>query len=77
MVIHRLNFEWEIEEFTLNLLQPNGLKFFIQDDSILVTGSDWTRTAQKRTRTPSTAFAKEPLAGITPVLAGGTTIRKK
>ena len=24
--MHRPNFEWEIEEFTLNLLQPNGLR---------------------------------------------------
>ena len=35
--MHRPNFERKIEEFTLNLLYPNGLKFFIQGDKILIT----------------------------------------
>ena len=34
--MHRPNFEWKIEEFTLNLLQPKGSKFFIRDGKILV-----------------------------------------
>ena len=37
--MHRPNFEWKIEESTLNLLQPDGLKLFLQGGKILFAGS--------------------------------------